>query len=124
MNQFEHKLSEPISEGAALFSVGQKQLICLARAVLRKNKILVMDEATANVDIETDALIQETIRRKFAECTVITVAHRMDTIIKSDMIVVLMEGEVIEQGPPQVLLSNPEGFFNGMVRASVKEPHS
>ena len=72
--------------------------------MLRRNKILVMDEATANVDMETDALIQETIRKKFAECTVITVAHRLDTIIHSDKIVVLKEGEVVEQGAPSALL--------------------
>nr|XP_039260104.1 multidrug resistance-associated protein 4-like [Styela clava] len=126
VESFPMRLNTEIVESGSNLSVGQRQLVCLARAVLRKSKILVIDEATANVDIRTDRLIQETIRRKFKQCTVITIAHRINTIIDSDKILVLEEGQVKEFDKPSVLLQKWDGLFAGIVKSaglSTAEPH-
>ena len=81
------------------------QLLCLARALLKETKVLVMDEATASCDVETDAKIQMMVREKFAECTVLTIAHRLATIIDYDMVVVLEKGKLVEIGSPAQLLA-------------------
>lgn len=109
-------LQSTISEGGSNFSVGQRQLVCLARAILRENRILVMDEATANVDPQTDALIQTTIRKKFKECTVLTIAHRLHTIMDSDKVLVLDAGHVVEFGSPyELLTATKSNVFRSMV---------
>ncbi|CAG2166159.1 unnamed protein product [Oppiella nova] len=93
-----------LSEGGSNLSVGERQLVCLARAILRHNRLLVLDEATANVDHRMDALIQTTIRRKFSDCTVITIAHRLNTIIDCDRVLALDAGEIVEFDEPLALL--------------------
>nr|XP_031540294.1 multidrug resistance-associated protein 4 isoform X2 [Vicugna pacos] len=110
------KMDTELAESGSNFSVGQRQLVCLARAILRKNRILIIDEATANVDPRTDELIQKTIREKFAQCTVLTIAHRLNTIIDSDRIMVLDSGRLKEYDEPYILLQNRDGLFYKMVQ--------
>uniref|UniRef100_A0A8C8M172 Multidrug resistance-associated protein 4 n=1 Tax=Oncorhynchus tshawytscha TaxID=74940 RepID=A0A8C8M172_ONCTS len=108
VEELPNKMETVLAESGSNFSVGQRQLVCLARAVLRKNRIIIIDEATANVDPRTDELIQKTIRDKFRECTVLTIAHRLNTIIDSDRILVLGAGMIQEFDEPYVLLQNQE----------------
>ncbi|XP_022093403.1 LOW QUALITY PROTEIN: multidrug resistance-associated protein 4-like [Acanthaster planci] len=110
------KLEAVLTEGGTNFSVGQRQLLCLARAILRKNKILIVDEATANVDVRTDRLIQATIRQRFKHCTVLTIAHRLNTIMDSDRVLVLDAGRLIEFDEPYILLQKEGGAFTEMVK--------
>ncbi|XP_070850344.1 ATP-binding cassette sub-family C member 4-like [Chaetodon trifascialis] len=115
------KLETVLAESGSNFSVGQRQLVCLARAILRKNRILIIDEATANVDPRTDELIQKTIREKFRDCTVLTIAHRLNTIIDSDRILVLDAGKIHAYDDPYTLLQDPEGIFYKMVQQTGKQ---
>ncbi|XP_036164279.1 multidrug resistance-associated protein 1 [Myotis myotis] len=109
------KLNHECTEGGENLSVGQRQLVCLARALLRKTKILVLDEATAAVDLETDDLIQSTIRTQFEDCTVLTIAHRLNTIMDYTRVIVLDKGEIRECGAPSDLLQQ-RGLFYSMAK--------
>uniref|UniRef100_A0A669CMY6 Cystic fibrosis transmembrane conductance regulator n=1 Tax=Oreochromis niloticus TaxID=8128 RepID=A0A669CMY6_ORENI len=115
------KLETALAESGSNFSVGQRQLVCLARAILRKNRILIIDEATANVDPRTDELIQKTIRDKFRECTVLTIAHRLNTIVDSDRILVLDAGKIHAYDEPYTLLQDPTNIFYKMVQQTGKQ---
>jgi len=110
------KLEMSVQEGGSNLSSGQRQLLCLARALLRNNKILVIDEATANVDQKTDELIQETLRKRFVDCTVLTIAHRLNTIIDSDRVMVMDGGELVEFDTPKALLENSSSIFYTLVQ--------
>eukprot|EP00051_Salpingoeca_urceolata_P017449 m.237611 g.237611 ORF g.237611 m.237611 type:complete len:1401 (-) comp18957_c0_seq3:248-4450(-) len=116
-------LDSEVTEGGANLSVGQRQLVCLARAVLRSSRVLVLDEATANVDHKTDALIQATIREKFTDCTVLVIAHRLHTIMDSDRILVMDAGHVAEFDAPARLLEQG-GLFADMVHKADMAMHS
>ena len=100
-----------VAEGGTNLSVGEKQLICIARAILRKTKIIIMDEATANIDYETEEIIQKAIGEIMNDSTIITIAHRIKTIIKYDKILVLDKGVLMDFDSPEELLKKKEGIF-------------
>jgi len=112
-----------VAEYGENLSVGQRQLMCLGRALLKRSKILVMDEATAAVDYETDRLIQKTIREEFVEVTVLTIAHRIQTIVDYNRVLVLDQGRVAEFDAPSVLLQDSNSMFYSMVHASGTTDH-
>ncbi|KAJ1897428.1 hypothetical protein LPJ66_003379 [Kickxella alabastrina] len=108
-------LESVVTQGGENFSVGQRQLICLARALLKRAKVLVLDEATAAIDNSTDSIIQESIRKEFNDCTVLTIAHRLNTIIDSDMILVIDGGKLAEYNTPGNLLADKTSLFAKLV---------
>ncbi|ELR45211.1 hypothetical protein M91_19387, partial [Bos mutus] len=110
------KMNTELAESGLNLSVGQKQLVCLARAILRKNQILILDKATSYVDPRTDELIQKRIHERFAQCTVLTVAHRLSTIIDCEFVLVLDSGTQKEYSRPYNLLQNRNSLFYKMVQ--------
>ena len=106
-----NQLDTLVTDAGDTFSIGQKQLFCLARALLRRCRVLVMDEATASIDVETDCVIHKVIQEHLADCTVFIIAHRLSTIRNCDVIVVLSDGCVVETGPPSELSTRADGHF-------------
>ncbi|KAA1472498.1 multidrug resistance-associated ABC transporter [Dentipellis sp. KUC8613] len=114
-------LDSAVSEGGENFSTGEKQLLCMARAILKRSKVLVMDEATASVDYATDELISKTIRHQFAESTILTIAHRLRTVIDYNRVMLLDNGRIVEFDSPGALLSDPSSRFYALCKATGKE---
>lgn len=112
INGLPEKLDSVLAEDGANFSLGQRQLICVGRALLKKSKILLLDEASSSIDLETDHLLQKTLRTEFSHCTTITIAHRLATIMDSDRVLVLDAGKVQEFEAPNVLLANQDSLFS------------
>lgn len=108
-------LNQNVKSHVSTFSSGQRQLISVARAILRKSKILILDEATANMDTETDAMLHKIINENFTDCSVITIAHRLETILHNDRVMVLDRGEIKEFDKPVILLENKNGIFYKLV---------
>jgi ATP-binding cassette subfamily C (CFTR/MRP) protein 1 len=112
------RLDMEVIDNGANFSLGQRQLLCMGRALLRQSRVLMMDEATASVDMDSDALIQKTVREAFSDCTTLTIAHRLNTIMDSDKVAFLDRGELVEYGEPDELLKNKIGKFSALVSGS------
>ena len=113
-------LGARVSEGGANLSVGERQLLCLARALLQRARVLVLDEATAHIDSATDVAIQATVRQRFESSTVLMIAHRLSTVKKADEIVVLSDsGAVVERGSHEELM-NLDGEYAEMVRVQMR----
>lgn len=110
-----HKLESTVIENGENWSVGQRQLVCLGRVILRKRRILVLDEATSSVDPITDSLIQKTLKQHFTECTVITIAHRITSVLDSEKVILLDNGEIAEHDSPATLLEDTSSLFSKLV---------
>ncbi|KAJ3146316.1 hypothetical protein HDU89_006302 [Geranomyces variabilis] len=108
-------LEGKVTEGGENLSVGTRQLLCLARAVVKRPRILIMDEASANVDMETDAIVQRALREDFGDCTVLCIAHRLNSVMDYDRILVLADGELVEYDTPRRLVANPNGALAAIV---------
>lgn len=118
VSQLPHSLHSEVTENGENFSVGERQLLCVARALLRNSKILILDEATAAIDTETDRLIQETIRCAFGSCTTLIIAHRLNTVMSCSRVMVLDNGQILEFDSPAALLADENSRFRAMVEAS------
>lgn len=116
VNKLEKKLHHQLTEGASSMSQGQRQLLCLARALLHKNKIIIMDEATAAVDAETDLLVQAMMKQQFADCTVLMIAHRITTVLDCDKAMVIADGKMIEFAGTAELLADHTSAFSSLAK--------
>ncbi|XP_073862471.1 ATP-binding cassette sub-family C member 9 isoform X3 [Macaca fascicularis] len=112
-------LDAVVTEGGENFSVGQRQLFCLARAFVRKSSILIMDEATASIDMATENILQKVVMTAFADRTVVTIAHRVHTILTADLVIVMKRGNILEYDTPESLLAREDGVFASFVRADM-----
>ncbi|XP_063987781.1 ATP-binding cassette sub-family C member 5-like isoform X1 [Diachasmimorpha longicaudata] len=117
------QLGASVDSGGTNLSMGERQLLCLARAILRRNKILILDEATACVDPGTEAIVQKTIQQEFSDCTILTIAHRLQTILTCDRILVIEAGKIVEMGSPDELLNNSNSVFSNMLKTAKKHYH-
>ncbi|KAI5960106.1 uncharacterized protein KGF55_004829 [Candida pseudojiufengensis] len=119
---FKFHLDQIVDDEGNNFSLGEKQLITLARALVRNSKILILDEASSSVDLSTDLMIQKTIKSEFKNCTVICIAHRLKTLLNYDRIIVMDNGEIIEKGEPFKLFNKKDGIFRSMCdKANINE---
>jgi ABC-type multidrug transport system fused ATPase/permease subunit len=110
-----------LTENGTNLSSGERQLICICRAILRSSRVVILDEATANIDVVTEQKIQTLIANEFKESTMLTIAHRLNTIISSDKVMVLSYGKILEFDSPQKLMQDPKSEFSGLLKEIEKE---